>query len=161
MRVVVVLIEWVWVTDNERIEKVVNDVRTAVLNSDAEGVLTHLTSNVTFTGPEASMTSDDTQRLIRASVSSIHLEFAKITDLKISVGQQTRRGTAEFRVFTKGGLKSASNLAEGRTAITGWSLGFRETEPRVWKIDRISQIAQPNGIRALSGRFASSRPELY
>ena len=42
------LIEWMWVTDNERIEKVVHEVRTAVLKSDADGVLAHLAPNVMY-----------------------------------------------------------------------------------------------------------------
>ena len=40
--ILVVIIESLWVTDNERIEKVVYDVRAAVLKCDADGVLVHL-----------------------------------------------------------------------------------------------------------------------
>ena len=39
LAVLVVIVEWVWVTENERIEKVVYEVRAAVLKSDADGVL--------------------------------------------------------------------------------------------------------------------------
>lgn len=44
----VVVVEWVWVTDSERIEKVVYDVRTAVLNGDADEVLAHLAPKVMY-----------------------------------------------------------------------------------------------------------------
>ena len=37
----VVAVEWFWVTDNERIEQVVYDLRRAVLNSDVEGARPH------------------------------------------------------------------------------------------------------------------------
>ena len=33
----VVAVEWAWVTDNERIEQVVYDLRDAVVNSDVDG----------------------------------------------------------------------------------------------------------------------------
>jgi hypothetical protein len=146
-----ILIEWVWVTDNERIEVVVNDVRTAVLRSDVEGVLSHLAPDVIYSGEESSLKPEDTRALIRAYVSRVHVEFARLSDLKITVGQQTRRGTAEFRVFSRGGYRTASHVTEGRTAVTAWSMGFRETEPGVWKIYRISPIQLPNGFRALLG----------
>ena len=61
----VVLIEWMWVTDNERIEKVVQDVRTAVLNSDAEAVLAHLTPDVSYSDSDTSRKSEATRALIR------------------------------------------------------------------------------------------------
>jgi hypothetical protein len=152
----VVLIEWMWVTDNERIEKVVQEVRTAVLNSDAEGVLTHLTPDVSYSDSDTSRKSEATRTLIRTYLSNVHLEFIRLSDLKTSVGQQTKRGTAEFRVFTKGGYKTTSNVAAGRTAVSAWSLGFLETKPGVWKIYRISQIALPDGIRALLGGLIPS-----
>jgi ketosteroid isomerase-like protein len=152
----VVLIEWMWVTDNERIEKVVQEVRTAVLNSDAEGVLAHLTPDVSFSDSDTSQKPEATRAKIRTYLSNIRLEFMRLSDLKTSVGQQTRRGTAEFRVFTRGGYKTASNVAEGRTTVSAWSLGFQETEPGVWRIYRISPISLPDGIRALLGGFLPS-----
>jgi ketosteroid isomerase-like protein len=156
----VILIEWMWVTDSERIEHVVYDVRTAVVRSDVDGVLSHLTPDITYSGSESSRDSEATRALISGYVSSVQLEFARISDLKISVGEQTRRGSAEFRVFAKGGFKTTSSVAEGRTAVSAWSMGFRETEPGVWKIYRISPIALPDGIRGILGgsRRAESSP---
>ncbi len=45
---VVVVVEWVWVTDNERIEQVVYGLRQAVANSDVEGVLGYMTPDVMY-----------------------------------------------------------------------------------------------------------------
>ena len=152
----VFLIEWVWVTDNERIEKTVYDVRTAVLNSDPEGVVAHLTEDVRYTGPEISLSPTDTLALIRNTLGNIHLEFARVSELKTSVGQQTRRGTAEFRLFTRGSFRSRSTLPEARTVVTTWSLGFQETAPGIWKIFRISEISARNSSGAVSGGLTPS-----
>jgi hypothetical protein len=152
----VVLIEWMWVTDIERIEMVVYDVRRAVLSSDAEAVIAHLAPSATYLQWETALSPDETQRLIRNNVSNIHLEFARITELQTSVGQQSRRGKAEFRVFTRGGPKSSSNAIDGINTVTSWSLGFQETEPGVWKITRISPLSIPNGILALPGSLVPS-----
>ncbi len=151
LAVLVVIVEWVWVTENERIEKVVYEVRAAVLKSDADGVLAHLAPNVMYQQGDTALMSDATRELIRKNVSDVRLEFARITELRTSVGQQTRRGIAEFRVFTRGGLKSWSQVSDGMTTMTAWSLGFQETEPGVWKIYRISPVSIPTGVLALPG----------
>ena len=152
----VVMVEWMWVTDNERIEKVVYDVRAAVLKADPDGVLAHLAPNVMYQQGETALTSGATRSLIRTNLSNVQLEFARISELRTSVGQQTRRGIAEFRVFTRGGLKTMSNVAEGMTAMTAWSLGFQETQPDVWKIYRISPVSIPRGVLALPGGLMPS-----
>ena len=42
-------------------------------------------------------------------------------------------------------------MADLGTAVTTWSLGFQETEPGVWKVNRISPVSIPQGILALPG----------
>src|ERR1700722_11901519 len=44
----VVVIEWMWVTDNERIEQVVYDLRQAAVNSDVDELLSHMVPDVRF-----------------------------------------------------------------------------------------------------------------
>ena len=47
LAVAVVVVEWLWVTDNERIEQVVYDLRRGRgSNSDVDGVLAHMTPDV-------------------------------------------------------------------------------------------------------------------
>ena len=98
LALLVVVVEWLWVTDNERIEQVVHDVRTAVLNSDPEGVLAHLTPDAQYAGPESSMTPEATRHLIREYVSNVHLEFLRIMQLKTSVAQQAPRNSRVSRL---------------------------------------------------------------
>ena len=42
----VVVVEWMWVTDNERIEQVVYGLRQAAVNSDVDGLLSHMAPDV-------------------------------------------------------------------------------------------------------------------
>jgi ketosteroid isomerase-like protein len=147
----VVLIEWVWVTDNERIEQVVHELRTAVLKSDAEGVLAFMTPDVIYTESETSRSAEATRAFIRANIGNIHFDFVRIADLRTNVGSQSHRGTAEFRAFTRGGLRSTSNASEPITTVTRWSLGFRETEPGRWKVTRISRIETSGSFQGVRG----------
>jgi len=144
----VVVIEWLWVTDNERIEQVVYDLRRAVLNSDAEGVLAHLAPNVQYLQGDTALSEDATRALIQINVSRSRFEFVRISDLHTSVMRQARRGTAEFRVFSRGHQSSSTGTIEVGTNITAWSLGFQETRPGIWKVNRISPISIPRGILA-------------
>jgi hypothetical protein len=150
LALVVVIVEWLWVTDNERIEQVVYDLRRAVANSDAEGVLVHLAPNVQYLQGDTALSEEATRALIQVNLSHIRFDFVRISDLHTSAMRQARRGTAEFRVFARGSVNSSSSPEIG-TKVTSWSLGFQETEPGVWKVNRISPISIPRGILAFPG----------
>ena len=107
LALVVVAVEWFWVTDNERIEQVVYDLRRAVLGSDVEGALIHMAPNVQYLQGDTALSEDATRALIKANLSHAQFEFVRISDLQTSAGQQSRRGKAEFRVFTRGHLNSS------------------------------------------------------
>jgi hypothetical protein len=152
----VVLVEQLWVTDNERIEQVVYKLRQAVLRSDVEGVLVHLAPNVQYLRGNTALSEEATRALIQVNLSSFHFDFIRISDLHISAMQQARRGTAEFRVFAKGSQHLSSGTIDLGSAITAWSLGFQETEPGVWKVNRISPVSIPRGILAFPGGLPKS-----
>jgi hypothetical protein len=141
-------VEWFWVTDNERIEHVVYKLRQAVLESDAAGVLIHMAPNVQYLQGDTALSEDATRALIKANLNHARFEFVRISDLQTSAGEQSRRGKAEFRVFARGHVTS-SEMAPSGTSMTTWSLGFQETEPGVWKVNRISPVSIPQGILAL------------
>src|SRR5262245_6336843 len=145
LAVTVVVIEWLWVTDNERIEQVVYDLRQAVLNSDVERVLAHLTPDVQFSEGGTTRFGEATRALIRANLSHTRFELIRISGLQTAAGQQSRRGTAQFRVFAKGSLHTTLATVTIGTADSVWSLGFQETEPRVWKVNRITPLQLPPG----------------
>jgi ketosteroid isomerase-like protein len=151
LALVVVAVEWFWVTDNERIEQVVYALRQSVQNSDAAGVLNQMAPNVQYLQADTALSEDATRAMIKSTLSHAEFEFVRISDLQISVGQQSRRGQAEFRVFTRGRLNSSPGMTELGTAVTTWSLGFQETDPGVWKVSRISPVSMPAGVINLHG----------
>lgn len=141
----VVLVDWVWVTDNERIEQVVYDLRRAVLNSDPQGVMAHLTPDVQYIRDGNSISGELTRGLIESNVGRSEFDFVHIRDLQVSAGRQTRRGKAEFQVYAKGKLRTTLADVNIGTANSTWSLGFQETAPGVWKVNRITPISIPSG----------------
>ncbi len=157
LALVVVVIEWLWVTDTERIEQLVYDIRSAVLKSDAEAVLAHLAPNVQYVHGDTALSNDLTRAMIRDTVSHARFDFIRIGNMQISVAQQARRGNAEFRVFARGTMGSSPAAAASGTAVSTWSLGFQETEPHVWKVNRISPVSVPREIPGLLGGASSRR----
>lgn len=144
----VVVVEWLWVTDNERIEQVVYDLERAVLASDVDGVLAHMSPHVQYSRGDLTLSEEATRSLIQSNLSNSHFDFLRITGLQASAGSQARRGQAEFRVFARGSLNTASATVEGGSATSDWSLGFQETKSGVWKVCRITPISLP--YRALT-----------
>jgi len=149
LAVTAVVVERFWVTDNERIERVVYDLRRAVLASDAEGVLKHLTPDVQYEQNGTSLSGEATRDLIRTYLTESAFDFVYIRELQASAGRQTRRGKAEFRVYAKGRLRTPVATYDVGTADSTWSLGFQETAPGIWKVNRITPVSVPEGIRTV------------
>jgi len=157
LAVAVVVIERLWVTDNERIESVVYELRRAMLAANPEDVLTQLTPDVEYVQDGISLSGEATRGLIRANLANAALDFVHIQDLQTSAGRQTRRGKAEFRVYAKGTLRTSMVTYSVGMANSTWSLGFQETEPGVWKVNRITPVSMTEGAVLIPRSLSSSR----
>jgi hypothetical protein len=141
-----IVVEWLWVTDSERIEQVVYDLRRAVLESDVDGVLAHMAPHVQYSkGGDVTFSEEATRSFIQSNLSNSHFDYLRISGLQTSASSQARRGRAEFRVFASGTLNTTLAPAEGGKAATDWSLGFQETGPGIWKVCRITPVSLPYG----------------
>src|SRR5208337_1935362 len=157
LAVAVVVIERLWVTDNERIESVVYELRRAVLAANPENVLAQLTPDVEYVQDGVSLSGEATRDLIRANLTNATFDFVHVQDLQTSAGRQTRRGKAEFRIYAKGTLQTLLATYNVGTANSTWSLGFQETEPGVWKVSRITLVSMTEGVALIPRSPSSSR----
>lgn len=154
----VLAVEWFWVTDEERIEGVVYDLRRALLASDAQGILAHLTPDVKYVQAGAAIPSAATRVMITGGVSNSKFDVVRIRELQTSAGRQTRRGKAEFKVFAKATVQGPMGLGGVMGADDStWSLGFEETKPGVWKINRITPMGARFNPALLAGGVGSPR----
>ncbi len=153
----VLVIEHFWVTDAERIERVVYDLRDAVMASDVERVLACLTPDVEFVqqGQTTSL-GEATREYVRSQVSNAKFDFLRISHLKAEASRQSRLGSAEFRVIASGSLHSSMITLNFATTTSDWSLGFEETSPGVWKVNRISPTHAPGQLPGPQGSSGSS-----
>jgi hypothetical protein len=152
----VVLVEWAWVTDDERIEAVVYGLRKSLMAGDVEGVLARMTPGVQYVQEGQTLSGDQTRSLIKTSMSGSRFETLRVYALQTSAGRQTRRGKAEFKVFVQGHVQGPFGLGGAGTANTTWSLGFEEVEPKVWRVNRITPVSLPYN---LASTIRAPRPE--
>ncbi|HEV3167759.1 MAG TPA: hypothetical protein VGZ22_27390 [Isosphaeraceae bacterium] len=153
----VLAIEHFWVTDNERIEGVVYDLASAVEASDAARVIDHLAPEATLSASDTSplvtrlnsLTSPLVREAIRHTLSITKFDYIHISNLSTSAGEQSRRGTAEFKVHAMLSITTSHGTINYMTPTGGlsWSLGFRETSPKVWKVTRITPMNPPPGFQ--------------
>ncbi len=156
---VVLLVEWLWVTDNERIEAAVYD----------------LAQRGRAVGRAGGTRSDDVRRsvrqwrrgarrgrrraaLIEHRIAGAKFDFVRVTQLRTHAGGQSRRGSAEFRVIAGGSVDGPVTRMNFGTANSAWSLGFRETNPGVWKVDRIAPTSAPGLSEMLPGPTGTVAP---
>lgn len=156
---VALVVERVWITDNERIETVVYDLQRALRASDADAILSHLTPEVQLVQDEGSLSALATRALIRATLANSQFEIVRVRNLQTSAGRLTRRGKADFRAFIQGESQGPMGLGMAGATDTAWSLGFVETEPGVWKVDRITPVSLPNGVSALARPWGRTSAE--
>jgi hypothetical protein len=141
----VLVIEQLWVTDNERIEQVVYELGRAVASSDIPRVLDELAPDVQYVqGGNVLMSGSVLRSYVESTVGAAKFDILRISHLRANAGGQSRRGTAEFRVIASGTFQRSFQMNFGTTNST-WSLGLRETSPGVWKINRITPVSIPGG----------------
>src|SRR4051812_48332830 len=96
LALVVIGIEHLWVTDNERIEAVVYDLARDVQASAPAAIEAHLAPD--FEAPGGAVG----RALIRAALPNIKFDFVRVSKLSVNAGAQTRQGTADFTVHASG-----------------------------------------------------------
>ncbi|MCA1685222.1 MAG: hypothetical protein LC745_04425 [Planctomycetia bacterium] len=159
LALLVVGVERVWVTDNERIEETVYGLGRAVAASDAPGVLDRLTPDVRYVTGGHSLPSATTRAMIEQLVTSSKFDFLRVSHLETRAGGQSRRGQAEFRVLCSGSIQRSQNALNFGSTGSSWSLGLRETSPGVWKVNRISPVQLPGNQNVLPSAYLAFPPE--
>ena len=148
----VLAIEHFWVTDAERIERVVYDLRDAVVASDAERVLTHLSPDVEFVQHGHTRAAGEaTRAYVRTLLATTKFDFLRLSHLKAEASRLSRLGSAEFRVIAGGSIEVATVTHNFGTTNSDWSLGFEEVSPGVWKVNRITPTRSPIGMPGPDG----------
>ena len=166
LALVVLGVEYYWVTDAERVEATVRDLASAVGRSDVDGALALMTADVTLEVGDRSVSKDQAARLARrnpklgeiqgavvrgllgGAIGATKFDLLTVSRVEASVGAQSRRGRADFRVHAAGTIEATGihhNFATDQNG-TDWSVTMREEGGR-WKVESIVATRLPKGVR--------------
>jgi hypothetical protein len=140
LALLILVVEWAWVTDNERIEAVVYDLAAAVEAGDLNRVTSHLTPDVRLVQNDRTLIEGVRIDALLSQLENARFDFVRVNHLEAESGAHTRRGKAEFRVVASGTFPTPAADLNFGSIDSRWDLGFRETSPGVWKVNRITPI---------------------
>lgn len=159
----VLLTEWVWVTEDERIEKVVYQLADAMAHSDGDRVSSLFAPEISMGLQNKAEHVQVDPALFREVLGKVEFDWLKISRLQTHSGVQTRQGSAVFRVIASGSIQGASNSRLNfATGTSDWSLGLRKDPNGDWKITRINPVSLPylatQAVQNFINRIARKEP---
>ena len=140
---VVLVVEQLIVTDAERIEWKVKELIDALLHSDAARASALMDEHVVFTLRNTSLGDElDIAAFMDRLSNDLTFDWLHLSRLTTSAGEQSLRGSAEFKVGAAGTYRSGG-IGYNFAGNSEWSLGFRKVASGEWKIVRISAEVLP------------------
>ena len=139
---IVLIVEQLWVTENERLERVVKELVSALSHSDADHMISLMDDHVTFSIGGRMQGNELDLDFFRNSLKNANFDWVHLSHLSTNAGTQSQRGSAEFKIAAGGTYLVGSTLQKFAGNST-WSLGFSKTPSGVWKINRVTAIAFP------------------
>ncbi|MDX2035234.1 MAG: hypothetical protein SFX72_01185 [Isosphaeraceae bacterium] len=161
---ILLIVERVWVTENERVEQVVAELIDALSHSDGDRAAALFAPEITIGVSRDSQRLDLDRNAFRALLSTITFDWLRISRLTTHAGAQTRQGSAEFRVSAGGSARSPLGVQLNfATPRSDWSLGLRKFQDGGWKITRITPISVPfpaeHAIKSFISRISQGSSE--
>lgn len=132
LAVLLVLVEWLWETDRERVDKVVEILAQAVRDEDAAAIERHLSPRCRY----GSANRDDIVQLAGSVFRTIEIDKLTISGKKTEMFPLRKEATTEFLAVVRG---KQSNV-EFNPYPTRWILTFRQNTSDEWQVGDIQQI---------------------
>jgi hypothetical protein len=132
LAIVFVLVEWLWETDRERVDKVVELLAQAVRNKDSAAIARHLSPQCRYGGANR----DEIVRRAESIFQSFEIDRLTISGKKTEVFRLRQEATCEFLAVVRG---KQSNV-EFNPYPTRWIFTFIQDTSGQWQVSEIQQI---------------------
>jgi len=132
LAVLLLVVEWLWVTDRERVEGVIDQMAEAVRHEDAEALVQHLAPQCHYEG----MNREGIQRSAASLFQTLEIEKLSISSRKTQVFPLRKEATCEFLAVVRG---KQSNV-DFNPYPTRWVLTFTQDADGPWMLVDIQQI---------------------
>ena len=132
LAVLLVVVEWLWETDRERVDKVVELLAQAVRDEDTTVIERHLSPQCRYGGANRG----EIVRIAESVFRTIEVDKLTLGGKKTEVFPLRKEATAEFLAVVRG---KQSNV-EFNPYPTRWILTFRQNTSDEWQVADIQQI---------------------
>ena len=138
----VIVVDLVWVTEAERVERVIKDLADAVARSDGDATMALMDDHVVF-GIRSNIHGEELDLGSFAELlHQVQFDFVRISRLTTTAGARTHRGQAEFKATASGSIRQGGTL-RNFLGNSEWSIGLRKLPTGQWKINRITAVELP------------------
>jgi hypothetical protein len=125
-------VEWLWVTDRERVDGIIDQIAEAVRHEDAESLVQHLAPRCRYGG----MNRDGIQRTAASLFQTLEIDSLKLSSRKTQMFRLRKEATAEFLAVIRG---KQSNV-DFSPYPTRWVLTFNQDTNGRWQVAEIQQL---------------------
>ena len=132
LAVVLVIVEWLLVTDRERVEGIVDQMARAVRNEEIDGLIRHLAPRCHF----GDLDREGIRRLAASALRDIEIEKVTLSDRKTHVFPQRKQATAEFLAVVRG---RQSNV-DFPPYASRWIFTFHQDPAGEWQVVEIERL---------------------
>jgi len=132
LAVVLAIVEWLWETDGERVDKVIDSLAQAVRDEDAAAIERHLSPQCRY----GAANRGEIVQLAESVFQTIEIDKLTISGKKTAVFPLRKEASTEFLAVVRG---KRSNI-EFNPYPTRWILTFRQTTKDEWQLVDIQQI---------------------
>ncbi|MBI3462454.1 MAG: hypothetical protein HY000_05250 [Planctomycetes bacterium] len=132
LAVLLLLLEWLLVTDRERVDGIVNQMAKAVRNGDIDGLLNHLAPQCHF----GDMNREGVRQLASSVIHEFEIDRVTVGDRKTQVFPHRKQATAEFLAVVRG--KQAK--VEFAPYASRWILTFHQDPAGQWQVVEIERL---------------------
>lgn len=137
-----IVVDQVWVTEAERVERVIRDLADAVARSDGDATMALMDQHVAFSIRSNTLGEELDLPSFAELLGQVQFDFVRVSRLTATAGAQTGRGQAEFKVTASGAIRQGGSL-RNFMGNSEWSIGLRRLPSGAWKINRITAVELP------------------
>ena len=132
LAMLLVVLEWVLVTDRERVDAVVDQMARAVRHKDFDAVLRHLAPQCHFGGYDR----ERIRELADTELRDIEIDRITVSDRHTQVFPQRKQATAQFLAVVRG----KQSKVEQPPYASRWMLTFHQDTTGQWQVVEIERL---------------------
>lgn len=132
LALLLVAIEYVWVTDRERVDGIVREMADSAVREDASGLVQHLSPTVRY----GTLDRSAIERLASATFEQFAIDRVTVSGRKTEVFAKQGEARVDFLAVVRG----RRNNVDFSPYPTRWVLTFVKNPQGVWLVEDIEQV---------------------